>query len=180
MQWKVVLGLGVLCLTGCATKQYARATPVSSYEGQQYTCRDIRLELAKVDAIDEQIKQQAKFSAMSVASFLGDFGIGNVAARHAAENSSAQRRAELNSLAASKGCTTAVSDTPTSSQAPSALVKKRARSTETVLAAQHVATAGGCGDVSEAGDGRFIAQCSGFRMQIECEGTTCRPIRSLQ
>lgn len=180
MVTRLMIALVMLGLAGCATKQYSRAQPVSSYEAQQYTCRDIRLELAKVDAFDEQIRQQAKFSAMSVASFLGDFGIGNVAARHSAENSSAQRRAELNGLAASKGCDTTKANVLVPDAKDASSVSSPTSSAEMVLAAQRVASGSGCGDVSESSSNRFVAQCSGYRMLIECDESNCRPIRSLR
>lgn len=58
-------------LSGCATKRYGRLQPLTSYESRNYNCTQIDLELAKIDAFEQQVAEQAKFSGMSVASFLG-------------------------------------------------------------------------------------------------------------
>ena len=94
----------VLLSTGCATKRYGRLQPVTGYETNRYTCEDIKLELSKIDAFELQVAQGAQFSALSVASFLGDFGIGNVIERDAAIKTAKERRVQLNNMAASKGC----------------------------------------------------------------------------
>lgn len=62
------------------------------------------MELSKIDAFELQVAQGAQFSALSVASFLGDFGIGNVIERDAAIKTAKERRVQLNDISASKGC----------------------------------------------------------------------------
>ncbi|HHA2933196.1 TPA: hypothetical protein ACOFD0_002267 [Stenotrophomonas maltophilia] len=107
MKWKVVAIAGALLVTsvsGCATKRYGRLQPLTGYETLNYSCDLIRIELAKVDAFDRQVEQQAKFSGMSVASFLGDFGIGNVIERNEAKRTSVERRAQLQGAFAAKRC----------------------------------------------------------------------------
>lgn len=107
MKWKVVAIAGALLVTsvsGCATKRYGRLQPLTGYETLNYSCEQIRIELSKVDAFDRQVEQQAKFSGMSVASFLGDFGIGNVMERNEAKRTSIERRSQLQSAFAAKRC----------------------------------------------------------------------------
>ncbi len=75
---RVAATIVIIALTGaCATKQYGRLAPVSSYEMANYTCRDIAIELSKVEAFDEQIRDQARFDGASALGVLGDFGIGS-------------------------------------------------------------------------------------------------------
>lgn len=98
------IALMAVAVTGCATKRYGRLQPLTSYETLNYSCDLIHIELAKVDAFDRQVEQQAKFSGMSVASFLGDFGIGNVIERNEAKKTSVERRAQLQGAYAAKRC----------------------------------------------------------------------------
>ncbi|HHB9431401.1 TPA: hypothetical protein ACOEOA_000419 [Stenotrophomonas maltophilia] len=101
----VVAGaLLILVFSGCATKRYGRLQPITSYETLTYSCEQIRIELSKVDAFDRQVEQQAKFSGMSVASFLGDFGIGNVIERNEAKRTSVERRSQLQGAFSAKRC----------------------------------------------------------------------------
>lgn len=97
----VILGL---LSTGCATKRYGRLQPVTADEKQSYTCDQIKIELSKVDAFQQQVEQGAEFSALSVASFLGDFGIGNTIEKNAAMKTASERRLALNNLAAAQQC----------------------------------------------------------------------------
>lgn len=100
----VAIAAIALFMSGCATKQYGRLTPLSSYEMANYTCRDINIELSKIDAFDASVKEQAHFDAKSALGILGDYGIGNAMAKGSAEKSSTARRKELNMLAAQKNC----------------------------------------------------------------------------
>lgn len=108
-----------LTLSGCATKQYGRVQPLSAAEMSMYNCRDIALELSKVDAFDAQVRDQGGFDGKSALGILGDFGIGNSIARGGAEKSSYERRHELQMLSAQRGCTT-YGATPVPPQQPSA------------------------------------------------------------
>jgi hypothetical protein len=56
----------------------------------------------------KQVEQESSFDLLSVASFLGDFGIGNVIEHNAAVSSAAKRSGQLNMLWVEKGCTTGV------------------------------------------------------------------------
>ncbi|MDG9990042.1 hypothetical protein [Stenotrophomonas sp. GD04024] len=104
VEFVVASVLMAAALSGCATKRYGRLQPVTSYETLNYSCEQIRIELSKVDAFDRQVEQQAKFSGMSIASFLGDFGIGNVIERNEAKRTSVERRAQLQGAFAAKRC----------------------------------------------------------------------------
>ncbi|AAO29620.1 hypothetical protein LZ757_01545 [Xylella fastidiosa subsp. morus] len=91
-------------LSGCATKRYGRLQPLTSYESRNYNCTQIDLELAKIDAFEQQVAEQAKFSGMSVASFLGDFGIGNTLERNQAIKTAKERRTQLMTARSTKDC----------------------------------------------------------------------------
>lgn len=94
-----------LVTTGCATKRYGRVQPLSGVEKVAYTCRDIEIEVAKVEAFQQQVAEGAKFNVASVLGFLGDYGIGNSMERGGADRSALRRLNELKSLRAERGCT---------------------------------------------------------------------------
>jgi hypothetical protein len=94
----------ILSIHGCATKRYGRLQPVTGQEMSKYTCDDIKIEQSKIDAFELQVEKESEFSALSVASFLGDFGIGNVIEKDAAVKTAKERKVALNDLSASKGC----------------------------------------------------------------------------
>ena len=93
-----------ILLGGCATKRYGRMQTVTGPETSAYSCKDIKVELSKVDAFELQVAEGAEFSALSVASFLGDLGIGNTIEKNAALKTAKQRRVQLNNLAAAQEC----------------------------------------------------------------------------
>lgn len=102
---KKTFAIAVLLLAaGCATKNHGRMVPLSGLERQELTCREIDLELAKVDAFLDQISENSEIDGRSVLGFLGDFGIGNAMERDAAEKSARERREQLLALKAAKGC----------------------------------------------------------------------------
>ena len=90
--------------TGCATKRYGRVQPLTGAETVAYTCREIDLEIAKVQSFQTQIAEGAEFNAASVLGILGDWGIGNAMERSSAEKSAAIRLQQLRDLHASKRC----------------------------------------------------------------------------
>jgi hypothetical protein len=94
----------VIFTTSCATKRYGRMQPVTGHEKSAYTCDEIKVEQSKVDAFELQVAEGAEFSALSVASFLGDLGIGNTIEKNAALKTAKQRRVELNNIAAAQKC----------------------------------------------------------------------------
>ncbi len=93
-----------LMISGCATKRYDRLQSVSGAEALAYDCKDINLELAKVAEARRQVAEGSQINLMSVAGFLGDFGIGNALEKSAAEKTIADRESGLMSLKAEKGC----------------------------------------------------------------------------
>jgi hypothetical protein len=98
-------GLALLMvLGGCATKNHGRLTPLSSVEKTELTCREIDIEIAKVQAFLVQVSENSKIDGKSVLGFLGDFGIGNSMERSAAEKSARQRLEELNALRVERKC----------------------------------------------------------------------------
>ena len=100
----ILVAAMALAITGCATKQYGRLQPVSAFEMSSYSCRDIAIELSKVEAFDEQIREQSGFDGRSALGVLGDFGLGNSMAKGSAEKSAIERRRQLAMLGAQKGC----------------------------------------------------------------------------
>lgn len=103
---KIILAAVVpaVLLSGCATKRYGRLTPLTGAERVAYTCRDVDLEIAKVQAFQQQVIEGAQFNMASVLGILGDYGIGNSMERNSAEASAARRLGQLNDLKAEKGC----------------------------------------------------------------------------
>ncbi len=102
----VVLLVGGLAISACATKRYGRMQPLSSEEKQAYTCREIAIEISKVEAFQQQVTDGTKTNTRSVFGVLGDFGIGNTQEKHAARKTADERLKELQALQAGKGCTT--------------------------------------------------------------------------
>lgn len=93
-----------LIAAGCATKRYGRVQPLTGAERAAYTCREIDLEIAKVQAFQQQVVEGAQFNVASVLGILGDYGIGNNMERSSAEASAARRLGQLNDLKAERGC----------------------------------------------------------------------------
>ena len=91
-------------VTGCATKRYGRLQPLTGVERVAYDCRDVDLEIAKVQAFQQQVVEGAQFNMASMLGILGDYGIGNNMERGAAEASAARRLGQLNDLKVEKGC----------------------------------------------------------------------------
>jgi hypothetical protein len=94
----------LLLTSACATKRYGRLQPLTGAERVAYDCRDVDLEIAKVQAFQQQVVEGAQFNVASVLGILGDYGIGNSMERGSAEASAARRLGQLNDLKAEKGC----------------------------------------------------------------------------
>ena len=103
-KYLLLFALVALFTVGCSTKQYGRMQPLTGIELSAYTCKDIKVELAKIDAFELQVAEGAEFDVLSVASFLGDFGIGNTIEKNSALKTAKKRRVQLNDLSTSKGC----------------------------------------------------------------------------
>jgi hypothetical protein len=94
----------LLLTSACATKRYGRLQPLTGAERVGYTCKDIDIEIAKVQAFQAQVAEGARFNMASVLGILGDYGIGNSMERHEADASAARRLVQLSDLKAEKGC----------------------------------------------------------------------------
>lgn len=114
--------VGACMLTGCATKNYGRMGNVTDFERNTMTCREIDLEIAKVDGFTSHVDKESEFDGRSVLSFLGDFGIGNVMEKDAALKSANQRREALENLRVAKQCGGAIVAPATAPLAASAAV----------------------------------------------------------
>lgn len=97
-------------LTGCATKNFGTQAPLTDFERQNLSCREIQLEQAKVMGFAQQVDKESQFDGRDILAALGDFGIGNSAARSTAIDSAKLRYYQLETVAYEKGCTTAKPD----------------------------------------------------------------------
>jgi hypothetical protein len=75
------------------------------------------------------------------------------------------------SVAASQAAPGVVATSPAQVASPPANIAQQ------VLAAQRISTSQGCGDVSANPDATFQASCPSGTMIIECDGSSCRPVR---
>ncbi len=114
----VVVALVAASIAGCATKRNERVTELSGPEMEFCTCREIELEMAKVEQFRSQVADGAKTDWRSVAGFLGDFGIGNSMERSKAECSATQRMLALQTLEAQKRCGIVVAPPPVANPIP--------------------------------------------------------------
>lgn len=101
---KVLALILVLVMSGCATKRYGRLQPVTDVERTEYACRDIKIEIAKLDAFEKQVAEVGRFDGKTVLGFLGDFGIGNGMEKRAALKTAKDRKEQLGELAVQKQC----------------------------------------------------------------------------
>lgn len=101
--------------TGCATKRYPIATPLSAAEMQLMSCKDLQLEVVRTEQIQYQITETAQTDWRSVAGFLGDYGIGNAMAKSEAETALAKRLESVRGAQAQQGCL----DQPVAAEVPS-------------------------------------------------------------
>lgn len=106
---KKLLLIAVLAtsISACATKRYGRLQPVSAVEQRDLSCREIAIEMSRVEAFEDNIRRQARTNVRSALGFVADFGIGNSMERNDAERSAVERRTQLRALEAEKGCTAA-------------------------------------------------------------------------
>ena len=64
------VALAAVAITGCATKRYPIATPLSATEAQLMTCRELAIEADRVESTRTQITNTAQTDWRSVAGFL--------------------------------------------------------------------------------------------------------------
>lgn len=101
----VSLFLTAACLfSGCATKRYGRMTALSGMEKNLYDCKDIELEISKVEKFILEVNEGGEIDLRSVAGFLGDFGIGNSMEKNEALKSAYAKLEELKQLKIEKDC----------------------------------------------------------------------------
>lgn len=91
-------------MTACATKRYPICTPMSSAEASLMTCRDLEIELVKLEEMENKIKETGEFDGKTVLGFLGDFGIGNAMAKSEAKTALEERRKSICEAQKTKGC----------------------------------------------------------------------------
>lgn len=112
MKSVVLMGLSLVVLLGCATKNYGRQGVLTDLEKQTMSCREIQLEQAKVMGFSQHIDHESAFDGRDIFAFLGDLGIGNAIEKDAAVESAKQRYHQLESAAYEKGCTTIKPESP--------------------------------------------------------------------
>lgn len=96
----------ILLIAGCATQRYGRQIELSPTEKREFTCHDIKIEMAKAQEFLDSVRMQRHdTNGAHVLGFLGDFGIGNVMEGDAAELSGEKRLKELRELQMEKNCT---------------------------------------------------------------------------
>ncbi len=94
-----------VALGGCATQRYGREITLSAVERQEFSCREIRIGLAKSQEFLASVRRQrAGLNGAQVLAIINDFGIGNVMEGEEAEASGRVRQTELQQLAAQKSC----------------------------------------------------------------------------
>lgn len=98
----IMIGGLILALSGCATKQYPQAVPVSGAESTAMDCNALKLEIAKTRALQNEIEATGQFDGRTVLGFLGDFGIGNGMAKSEARKKSWARMHQLEALQSAK------------------------------------------------------------------------------
>jgi hypothetical protein len=101
---KLFLLLLAFTICGCATKRYGRLQPLTSAERSEYTCRDIKLEISKLESFEKQVDEVGSFDGKTVLGFLGDFGIGKGMEKKAALKTAQERKEQLNELVDEKKC----------------------------------------------------------------------------
>ncbi len=85
----------ITTLVGCATKHYGRLGTVSEYEKSSLSCKEINLEIAKVNGFKDRVNKESAFSGADVLAVLGDLGIGNAMETDAAHESADSRLNDL-------------------------------------------------------------------------------------
>lgn len=113
----LVLLTATVAIQGCATKTYGRQGSVTDYERDTLTCREIDIELAKVQGFVEHVNTESQFSGRDVLAILGDFGIGNSMERSAALESATVRTQQLRALRIAKSCGQSAASTQTTQPA---------------------------------------------------------------
>lgn len=93
-----------LVTSGCATKRYPIATPLSLAEASALDCNGLRLEIIRGEQVQAQIADTSKTDWRSVAGFLGDYGIGNAMAKSEADRAVSARMISLRNAHSERKC----------------------------------------------------------------------------
>ena len=96
--------LSVFIVSGCATKRYTLAVPLSDAESELLDCNGLALEMIRADQVELQINETGKADFRTAIGVLGDFGIGNQMAKDEAREALAIRRTAIRSAQLKKGC----------------------------------------------------------------------------
>ena len=91
-----LISLISFAVTGCATKRYPIATPLSADESSVMSCQDLELEMAKTREVRNQIEETGEFD--------GRTGIGNAMAKEDARDALAERVATIEQAQSEQGC----------------------------------------------------------------------------
>lgn len=101
----LILGVSALMFLGCATKHYGRQGNLTNYEKENLTCREIKLELSKIEGFVDYVNDRSTtIDGKEILAFLGDFGIGNAIEAQAARESATEKTIELRKLQVLKDC----------------------------------------------------------------------------
>lgn len=104
---RILLIVCVLIISGCATKQYPVASPLSLDEANTLDCKRVEQDIARVKSIQQEIERTGEFDGRTVLGALGDFGIGNGMAKSDARKKAQDRLNQLEVLKVSKCSSTA-------------------------------------------------------------------------
>ncbi len=96
--------VAMIVLQGCATKNFGRQGELTGFERSTMTCREMDLEIAKVDGFIDKVNSESKFDAKQVLAILGDFGIGNSMEKSAALESAMARKKQLQEVKVKRKC----------------------------------------------------------------------------
>ena len=100
----IVVASLLFLFTGCATKMYGRQGNLTGFEKTTMSCREIDLEIAKINGFIDHVIKESKFSGRDVLAIIGDLGIGNTMEKSASLDSATERLTQLNNLRAAKKC----------------------------------------------------------------------------
>lgn len=105
-----LITVAALAVSGCATKRYGRLSGLSPTEVSSYTCRELKIEMAKVSQFVDDVDAERDVDLRAAAAFLGDFTIGNQMERREALKSAKRRAADIEQAWNAKGCRAATAD----------------------------------------------------------------------
>lgn len=96
--------VGLMVLSGCATKHYGRLSTLSTYEKDIMNCREIALEVARAREFISDVNIESQFDGKDFLAAVTDFTIGNSWEKGKALESGNKRLDALRALARGKDC----------------------------------------------------------------------------